>query len=139
MFDSVRTFFAGMWFCLVLIPTMVLGALFYLGILMFILSMLATGYSLPSFGLTYFKIVSIPFLLTNIFFRRCYTMIDKLYPFSIFALCNFFIVALAEKILAYGFDVIEPTRHLLTIIAVIVQVLVCRIIMGFYFRKHPFN
>lgn len=140
MSENLKTYFAGMWFVVILIPTILLGALIFFSIHIFMLDRVLQGAnSTPSLGFNFFPLVSFPFLLTNLFFRRCYKMIEKLYPFSIFALCDLFILSISEKIMDYGYDVMDPTRHALTVFAILIQFILCRIIMGIYFKKHPFN
>lgn len=139
MLDSVKYVFAALWFSVVLFPTVIFGAFMFLVILIKIVEMYSTGCSSKAVGMEFFLLFSVVFFITNLFFRRSYEFLDKLYPFSIFALCDFFIVSVSEVIMSYGYEVMDTTRHVLTIIAIILQILLCRIIMGFYFKKHPFN
>lgn len=139
MLDSIRKFIVAMWFCVVLLPTIALGTFFFVAILILMMDTFMNGYSNVPVGFKCFQIISIPFLLTNLLFRRCYEMIDKLYPFSIFALSNLFILALSEWIMSYGYEVVDTARHVLTLVAIPIQILLCRIVMGFYFKKYPFN
>jgi hypothetical protein len=47
------------------------------------------------------------------------------------------ILAIAESILAKGFEVISTPRHIAAIIVMIIQVIVCRVIMCIYLKKNP--
>lgn len=139
MLESIKHFFAAMWFGIVLIPLMSFGGLIFVATIISIVEMFFSGYSNRTMGLDYFQMSSFVFLITNLLFRRCYTMIKKLYPLSIFALCNLFIISISEAIMSYGYEIADPTRHALTVLAIIIQFILCRVIMGLYFRKYPFN
>ena len=72
-------------------------------------------------------------------FRWCFYKFPWLYPFSIITLMNLFIIAISEKIIYEGYQVISTPRHIITIILTIIQIIVCRFIMCMYLDIRPFT
>lgn len=72
-------------------------------------------------------------------FRWCFYKFPWLYPFSIITLMNLFIIAISEKIIYEGYQVISTPRHIITIILMIIQIIVCRFIMCMYLDIRPFT
>ena len=140
MKNLISNIFAILWFFGILLETLFFTILMCIGILFFsIIGMLKSGSSLGTLGFAYLAIASFIFSITGWVptFRKCYYKLPWLYPFSMMALMNLFNLSLEEIILSKGFQVINPLRHIITIIIMIIQITVCRLIMCIYFKKNP--
>lgn len=104
-----------------------------------ILGMLASGVYSTTVGFVYLFIVGVVFGITGLVpsFRKCYYKLPWLYPFSMIMTMNLVILSIAEEILAKGFQVISTPRHIVTILLMIAQIILCRLIMCIYLNKNP--
>lgn len=71
-------------------------------------------------------------------FRWCFYKFPWLYPFSIITLMDLMIFSISEMIIYEGYQVISTPRHIATIVIMIIQIIVCRLIMCQYLKKKPF-
>ena len=55
---------------------------------------------------------------------------------SMFAIGYLFILSVAETIINKGYTVMSTPRHVISIIIMIIQLVVCRVIMCWYLKKH---
>lgn len=69
-------------------------------------------------------------------FRKCFYKLPWLYPLSMIFTMHLVILSIAEAILSKGFEVISQQRHLVTVLIMVVQVIVCRVLMCIYLKKH---
>ena len=128
------------WFWWIMLGTLILGVVMILGILFSdILVMLKSGFSTSIIGYIVLAILGLIFAITGWVpvFRKCYYKYPWLYPFIVVMMMHLAILSIAEIILATGFSVISTPRHIATIIIMVIQVIVCRLIMCLYLKKYP--
>lgn len=131
---------AVLWFFGVMI-WMVFGLVFMLfGIIfMDIIPMLKTGFPSSTIGFTMLIVFGFIFAITGWVpaFRKCYYKLPWLYPLCTILTMDMIIISIAEVILSTGFSVISTPRHVVTIILMVVQIVVCRLAMCIYLKKFP--
>ncbi len=140
MKDKIANIFAILWFFCVLIETVFFTAIIILGVFFCdIMAMLKSGFTSSAIGFIFLFIASFIFSITGWVpaFRKCYYKLPWLYPLCMFLVMHLFILSTAEVILAKGFSIISPTRHVTTIIIMVVQVVACRVAMCWYLKKNP--
>lgn len=71
--------------------------------------------------------------------RKVYDVFPWLFSFIKIFYVSFVILRLGITILNYGYEVNDPTRHMLFYILMIVFVLIGRLAMSYYFWKRPVN
>lgn len=140
MKNTIANIFAFLWFFGVLLWTILL---MFIGILVIffgdIIVMLESGFSTSTIGFAFLYLSGLVFAITGWVpaFRRCYYKLPWLYPLSVILTMHMIILSVAETILAKGFQVISTPRHIVTIIIMIVQVIICRLLMCIYLKRHP--
>lgn len=140
MKNTISNIFAFLWFFGVLLWTILFMFIVILGIFFGdIIVMLKSGFSSPPMGFVFLSLSGPVFAITGWVpaFRRCYYKLPWLYPLSIIMTMHLVILSVAETILAKGFQVINTPRHMVTIIIMIVQVMICRLVMCIYLKKNP--
>ena len=140
MKNTVSNIFAALWFFGILLWTILFGIIVLLMIFFAdIIGMLKSGFATQTIGLVFCFLAGLIFAITGWVpaFRRCYYKLPWLYPFSMMLTMHLFILSIAEEILAKGFSVISTPRHIVTIVIMVIQVVVCRIGMCIYLRKYP--
>lgn len=140
MKNTISNIVAVIWFFGVVIWALIFGYIFVLGIIFAdISSMLKSGFSGGTIGYVMLIFLGLIFAITGWVpaFRKCYYKLPWLYPLCMFMMMYLTIVTIAEEILAKGFSVINPTRHVVTIVIMILQIIVCRVLMCIYLRKNP--
>lgn len=70
-------------------------------------------------------------------FRMIYYKFPWLLSFSKINFTNCVILAISTYIINYGFEVINKTRNITFTVLVILQFLICRLAMSYYFYKKP--
>ena len=126
MKNVISNILAILWFFGVLIWTIL--TLFIGNIMIFfmdILGMLKTGFTTSTIGFAFLFIACFVFA------------IPWLYPLSMMLTMHLGILSIAEIILAKGFEVISTPRHVVAIVIMIIQVIVCRAVMCIYLKKNP--
>ena len=101
--------------------------------------MLKFGFSSEPIGFVFLFLFGLVFGITGWVpaFRRCYYKLPWLYPLSTIMTMDLLILSIAEAILAKGLQVSSTSRHAATIIIMILQVVICRIVMCIYLKKNP--
>lgn len=140
MKNKISNIFAILWFFGVLIWTVLFLLLGNIMIFfMDIIGMLKSGFTMPTVGFLFLFLAGIVFAVTGWVpaFRKCYYKLPWLYPLSMILTMHTGILAIAETILSKGFEVISTPRHIVAIIIMIVQIIVCRALMCMYLKKKP--
>ena len=137
--DVIANIFAIIWLAVILV-TILFDLFGIIGVFFGdIMGMIKAGVSLSTVGFLFLFLSGIVFAVTGWIpvFRRCYYMLPWLYPLCMRILMHLFNLSLAECILCKGFAVMNPTRHTVTIIFMIIQLVGCRALMCIYLKKHP--
>ncbi len=137
---KLSSLFAIIWFFGVLLWTLFFGTIAVFMIFFSdIVGMLKSGYSTSTIGFAFCLLASLIFAITGWVpaFRKCYYKLPWLYPYSMIMTMHLFILSVAEAILANGFSVISTSRHVVTIIIMVIQIIVCRAVMCIYLNKYP--
>ena len=71
--------------------------------------------------------------------KTIYQKYPWLYHYCMILLSDIFILSISEWIMNYGYQVVDPKRHTLFMVLAIIQFIVCRIMMGYYFKKHSYK
>ena len=133
---------AGLWFCFVFLWYVLISAIAIPVIIVVnIIPMIRLGVAMSTAGFMLCLIFSVLLMITLCVpsFRWCFYKFPWLYPFSIITLMNLFIIAISEKIIYEGYQVISTPRHIITIILMLIQIIVCRFIMCMYLDIRPFT
>lgn len=69
--------------------------------------------------------------------RRIYLSLPWFYPFIKIFFMNFIIMNIGILILNYGYQVNNEARHIVFFSIMVLQLLICRIAMCFYFKYRP--
>ena len=131
---------AILWFFGVIIWVLLFVALVDIMIIfMDILGPIQSGFSTTTIGFIVLFVAGFVFALTGWIppFRKCYYKLPWLYPTCMILTMHLFILSVAETIIYKGYTVMSTPRHIISIIIMIVQLIVCRVIMCWYLRKHP--
>ena len=104
-----------------------------------IASIINSGFGIESIGFTLLLIFSFIFGITMLVpgFRICFRKLPWLYPYITILSANLTIVAIGIQILNYGYQVQSDTRHMLFLVLMIVQIIVCRLAMCIFCHKKP--
>ena len=140
MKNKIANIFAFLWFFSVLLWTLLLMFFVILGIFFVdIIVMLKSGFSTATIGFVFLFLSGLVFGITGWVpaFRRCYYKLPWLYPLSMIMTMHLLLLPIAEVILAKGFQIISTPRHVATIIIMIIQVIICRLVMCIYLKKNP--
>ena len=140
MKNIIANIFAVLWFFGVLIWTLLIMFVAILSIFFGeIVDMLKFGFSSEPIGFVFLFLFGLVFGITGWVpaFRRCYYKLPWLYPLSTIMTMDLLILSIAEAILAKGLQVSNTSRHAATIIIMILQVVICRIVMCIYLKKNP--
>lgn len=107
-------------------------------IFMDILGPIQSGFSTTTIGFIVLFVAGFAFALTGWIppFRKCYYKLPWLYPASMILTMHLFILSVAETIINKGYTVMSTPRHVISIIIMIIQLVVCRVIMCWYLKKH---
>lgn len=140
MKNFLLNFSAIIWFFGVLLGTIVF--LFFCMLMVAFTSirvMLESGFSTPAMGVVFCFMGSLIFAITGWVpaFRRCYYKLPWLYPLTTIMMMDFFILAIAEVIVSQGFSVVDETRHTMTVVIMLIQIIACRAAMSIYIKKNP--
>ena len=131
---------AILWFFGVIIWVLLFVALVDIMIIfMDILGPIQSGFSTTTIGFIVLFVAGFAFALTGWIppFRKCYYKLPWLYPTSMILTMHLFILSVAETIINKGYTVMSMPRHVISIIIMIIQLVVCRVIMCWYLKKHP--
>lgn len=130
---------AIIWFFAVLVWWILLLPLFILMIPSSMDTILKSGFETQTFGFAGIVMCSLVFMITLLVpaFRKCFKALPWLYPYTTILLTDLIILAIAEELLNYGYQVQNDTRHTVFIVLMIIQMIVCRLAMGWYFYKKP--
>ncbi len=104
-----------------------------------IASIINSGFGIESIGFTLLLIFSFIFGITMLVpaFRKCFRKLPWLYPYITILTANITILAIGIQILNYGYQVQSDTRHMLFLVLMIVQIIVCRLAMCIFCHKKP--
>lgn len=69
--------------------------------------------------------------------RKMYKALPWLYSFVKIFFLNMVILCIGVSILNYGYQVVNEARHTTSFVLMIVQIIVCRGAMSYYFRRKP--
>ncbi|MDP4144975.1 MAG: hypothetical protein Q8936_10920 [Bacillota bacterium] len=69
--------------------------------------------------------------------RKMYRVLPWLYAFVTICFINLVVLSVGDLILYIGYQINNNTRHTIFFILMIVQLVVCRIAMCFYFKRKP--
>ncbi len=130
---------AILWFFGVIIWVLLFVALVDIMIIfMDILGPIQSGFSTTTIGFIVLFVAGFAFALTGWIppFRKCYYKLPWLYPASMILTMHLFILSVAETIINKGYTVMSTPRHVISIIIMIIQLVVCRVIMCWYLKKH---
>lgn len=130
---------AILWFFGVIIWVLLFVALVDIMIIfMDILGPIQSGVSTTTIGFIVLFVAGFAFALTGWIppFRKCYYKLPWLYPTSMILTMHLFILSVAETIINKGYTVMSTPRHVISIIIMIIQLVVCRVIMCWYLKKH---
>lgn len=131
---------AILWFFGVIIWVLLFVALVDIMIIfMDILGPIQSGFSTTTIGFIVLFVAGFAFALTGWIppFRKCYYKLPWLYPTSMILTMHLFILSVAETIINKGYTVMSTPRHVISIIIMVIQLVVCRVIMCWYLKKHP--
>lgn len=131
---------AILWFFGVIIWVLLFVALVDIMIIfMDILGPIQSGFSTTTIGFIVLFVAGFAFALTGWIppFRKCYYKLPWLYPTSMILTMHLFILSVAETIINKGYTVMSTPRHVISIIIMIIQLVVCRVIMCWYLKMHP--
>ena len=131
---------AILWFYFVLLKILISVTIGILMVFFFnIGGMLKSGFSTTTVGFVICGLAGLGLAITGWVpvFRKCYYKLPWLYPYCMIMLMNLFTLSIAETILAKGFSVISTPRHVATIIIMVIQIIVCRVVMCIYLKKYP--
>lgn len=132
--------FAILWFFGVLIWTIFFtGIVIIMVFFMDIMGMINSGCSMSTIGFVFCFMASLIFAITGWVpaFRRCYYKLPWLYPLSMMLTMHLYIISIAEAILAKGYETMNPTKHTIALVIMIIQIIVCRVAMCIYLKKYP--
>ena len=128
---------AVIWFFWVLLGTILFMPICLIMIPFDIVSIIKSGFITTTIGfiiLTYFSFVyGITMLVPP--FRLCFKKLPWLYPYINILMIDILILSIAAEILNIGFSVQSSTRHIIFIIIMIIQIIICRIGMCLYCNK----
>lgn len=133
-------FFAILWFFGVLLQTLFFIAVAILMIVFGdIVGMLKSGFSASTVGFVFCFMAGLIFAITGWVpaFRKCYYKLPWLYPLSMILTMHLFILSIAETILAKGYETMNPANHVIALVIMIIQLIVCRVAMCIYLKKYP--
>ena len=101
-----------------------------------IASIINSGFGIESIGFTLLLIFSFIFGITMLVpaFRKCFRKLPWLYPYITILTANITILAIGIN---YGYQVQSDTRHMLFLVLMIVQIIVCRLAMCIFCHKKP--
>ena len=104
-----------------------------------IASIINSGFGIESIGFTLLLIFSFIFGITMLVpaFRKCFRKLPWLYSYITILTANITILAIGIQILNYGYQVQSDTRHMLFLVLMIVQIIVCRLAMCIFCHKKP--
>lgn len=139
MKNVISNVLAVLWFFCVLLWMPLLLVFINFMIISGNIVMLKTGFSTDAVGLLFLFVTGIIFAITGWVpaFRKCYFKLPWLYPLNMVLVMHLVILSVSEEILAWGFEVISTPRHLIAIVVMIIQIILCRAIMCIYLKKHP--
>lgn len=105
-----------------------------------ILMTIETGFSVAAVGFMFCFSCGFFIIITGAVssFRKCYYKLPWLYPLCMTLYMDMFIISISEMIIYKGYQVGGTLRHIVTVIIVIIQIIVCRLIMCSYLKKNPF-
>lgn len=136
----VSNLLAVLWFFGVLVEALLFSALYILVVVFdHIAGALRTGYATSPGGIVVCFAVGAILVITGWVpaLRKCYYKLPWLYPLSMLMAMHLFIISIAEIILSKGFSVMNMPRHIITVVIMVIQLLVCRMIMCIYLKKYP--
>lgn len=109
------------------------------GVLSDINSIRSSGFAGPSYALSFIGVTgfALGFSLIVPALRKMYRVLPWLYPFTKIFFANLLILCVAISILNYGYEVNNSARHTTFFVLMLVEILVGRIAMCFYFKSRP--
>lgn len=141
MKSKVFNIIAIIWFFVGLAVWVLFMPFVFLLIIVNMRSIIITGFSTQSIGLTLFALLSFSVGLTMLIpvFRRCFDILPWLYPYLLTSLLNMLILSVGIEILNYGYRGMGEQRHAVYTVLMIFELIVCRGVMCVYFWKRPFR
>lgn len=96
-----------------------------------------SGFASANNGIMYFCVEALLIGITMVVpaFRIIFKKLPWLYSYCMLLLIDLLILAIFEIILNYGFESVNNTRHFIFTMIGIIQMIVSRIFMCFYFKK----
>ena len=104
-----------------------------------ITSIVESGFATRSIGFIYLLVFGLIFAITMLVpaFRKCFYKLPWLYPYITILTADVAILAIGIEILNYGYQVQSDSRHMLFLVLMIAQIVVCRIAICILFHKKP--
>lgn len=120
---------AILWFFCILIWILLLLLIALLMLPRDITSIMESGFGVQPIGFTFLFIFGFIFGITMLVpaFRKCFYKLPWLYPYITILTADVAIIAIGIKILDYGYQVQNESRHTLFFILMIAQIVVCRV------------
>lgn len=139
MLKWISNIAAIIWFFAVLIWWLLLLPIFILMIPSAMDTIIKSGFETSRVGGMGVFFCSLVFAITLLVpaFRKCFKVMPWLYPYTTILLTDLIILSIAEELLNFGYQVQNDTRHTVFIVLMIIQIIVCRLAMGWYFYKKP--
>ena len=139
-FEKVLSYVVSiLWFALIVLPWSVLALLMLFSLFSDTKVILVSGFSIGNTGISFIFISSLIFSITMLvpWFRKCYKKLPWLYVYHVMIIIDMLIVVIGNTILNYGYEVQSSKRHIMFIILMIIQLVVCRLAMCIYFKFKP--
>lgn len=133
---SVAAIMYFVYFMLITILLLILYPLFFLTE---VSSIRNTGFAGPNISISFVGICGLFIGLSMLIrpLRKMYYALPWLYPFVKIFFINLVILCVGVSILNYGYQTVNEARHALFFVLMIIQIIVSRISMCFYFKKRP--
>lgn len=131
---------ATAWFFVVLLWTVLLHVLVNIMVLfMDIIGPIRSGFATSTVGFAMLFMVGIIYAITGWVpaFRKCYYKLPWLYPTTTILSMQLLILSIAELIISKGYSTMSTTTHVISVIVMIIQVVVCRAFMCWYLDRNP--
>jgi len=140
MKNAISNILAILWFFGVMLGTLVM--LFFFNIMIFFMDIVGpirSGFASSTIGFAMVFVAGLVFAITGLVpvFRRCYYKLPWLYPLSMILTMDLVILSISESIIHYGYLVMNTQRHIISVIIMIIQMVVCRLAMCAYLKKKP--
>lgn len=100
-------------------------------------TVISSGFSGPDIAMNFIRVMALFIGISMLVppLREMYSIFPWIFYFVKVIFADLVIFCIALTILNYGFEIQSQSRHILFIIIMIVQIIVCRIIMCLYLKK----